>query len=126
MTIGAALGAIVGVGVFAAFSAPLLISVITAGVGAYIGSLIGAMSHTRGGGGKPGQRERWLHEERDSGVLVAVHVSPETQLEAARVLREAGGSTIERASGRWQQGRWADFDPTKPPTPVAEFSERRA
>ena len=45
-------------------------------------------------------------ETRDSGVLVAVHVSPDNQLDAARVLRDAGGATIERATGRWQQGRW--------------------
>jgi len=58
------------------------------------------------------------HEERDSGVLLAVHVTPDTQQMAAGLLREAGGASIERATGRWQQGRWADFDPTQPPQPV--------
>jgi hypothetical protein len=55
-----------------------------------------------------------------------VHVSPDNQLDAARVLREAGGVAIERASGRWQQGRWADFDPLKTPVPLNEFSEKHA
>ncbi|CAG4916606.1 hypothetical protein [Paraburkholderia gardini] len=121
--IGAVVGAIVGAGLFAVFHAPLLVSVIAAGVGAYIGSLIGAMSHTREGD-RHGHQSH--HEERDSGVLLAVHVSPDTQLQAARVLRECGGSTIERATGRWQQGRWADFDPTRTPTPVSELNERGA
>ncbi|CAH2795732.1 MAG: putative membrane protein [uncultured Paraburkholderia sp.] len=125
VTIGAVVGAIVGVGIFAAFSAPLLVSVIAAGVGAYIGSLAGAMWRTRESP-EAGHRTPFHEETRDSGVLVAVHVSPDNQLDAARVLREAGGVSIERATGRWQQGRWADFDPLKQPVPLNEYSEKRA
>jgi hypothetical protein len=121
VTIGAVIGAAVGVGIFTAFAAPLLVSVIAAGVGAYVGSLAGAMYRTRGGG-KHGHDERVHHETRDSGVLLATHVTPETQLLAAQILRDAGGAEIERASGRWQHGRWADFDPTRPPV---ELDERR-
>ncbi|MBN3767714.1 hypothetical protein [Burkholderia sp. Ac-20365] len=117
VTIGAVVGAVVGVGIFTAFSAPVLVSAIAAGVGAYIGSLIGAMYKTRGGG-KGARHSLAHHEERDSGVLLAVHVTPDSQHKAAHMLREAGGASIERASGRWQQGRWADFDPTTPPQPV--------
>ncbi|MBW0446419.1 hypothetical protein EN871_06950 [bacterium M00.F.Ca.ET.228.01.1.1] len=125
VTIGAVVGAIVGVGIFAAFSAPLLVSAIAAGVGAYIGSLAGAMWRTRQGA-EAGHRTPFHEETRDSGVLVAVHVSTDNQLEAARVLRDAGGVSIERATGRWQQGRWADFDPLKQPVPLNEFNEKRA
>ena len=125
VTIGAVIGAVIGVAIFAAFSAPLIVSLIAAGVGAYVGSLVGAMSRTREGG-KAGHRSPLHEETRDSGVLVAVHVSPDNQLDAARVLREAGGVAIERASGRWQQGRWADFDPLKTPVPLNEFAEKRA
>ncbi|PQV54990.1 hypothetical protein [Paraburkholderia sp. BL21I4N1] len=125
VTIGAAAGAVVGVGIFAAFSAPILVSLIAAGVGAYIGSLAGAMMRTRGGG-TPGHRSPFHEETRDSGVLVAVHVSPDNQFDAARVLREAGGAAVERATGRWQQGRWADFDPLKQPEPLNEYTERHA
>jgi hypothetical protein len=126
VTIGAVAGAVVGVGIFAAFSAPIIVSLIAAGVGAYVGSLIGAMSRTREGA-QAGQRSPRHHEEtRDSGVLVAAHVSPDSQFEAVRVLREAGGVAIEKATGRWQQGRWADFDPLKEPVPVNEFAEKRA
>jgi hypothetical protein len=118
VTIGAAVGAVVGVGIFAAFSAPLIVSLIAAGVGAYVGSLAGAMVRTLEASND--------EETRVSGVLVAVHVSPDSQLDAARVLRDAGGAAIERATGRWQQGRWADFDPLKQPVPLNEFSEKHA
>jgi hypothetical protein len=125
VTIGAVVGAMVGVAIFAAFSTPLLISLIAAGVGAYVGSMVGAMSHAHEGG-KTGHHLPFHEERRDSGVLVAVHVSPDNQFDAARVLREAGGAAIELASGRWQQGRWADFDPRKTPEPLNEFSEKHA
>lgn len=118
--IGAVVGAVVGVALFSAFSSPFLILVIAAGVGAYIGSLAGAMSHTRGGGKVP--EHEVPHESRDSGVLVAVHVSPDNQQEAARVLRDAGSLEVERAHGRWQHGRWADFDPTKDVEPIEGMS----
>ncbi|KMY86780.1 putative membrane protein [Candidatus Paraburkholderia calva] len=116
VTIGAVIGAIVGVAVFAVFQLPLLISVIAAGVGAYVGSLAGAMSHTR----KPKSAHSADEPTRHAGVLVAVHVSPETQTQAATILRETGGMDIERASGRWKQGHWSDFDPLQPPHPVSE------
>jgi len=117
IAIGAEVGAVVGVGIFAAFSAPLIMSLIAAGVSAYVGSLVGAMMRTP---------ETSNEETRDSGVLVAVHVSPDSQSDAARVLRDAGGAAIERATGRWQQGRWADFDPLRQPVPLNEFSEKQA
>jgi hypothetical protein len=114
--IGAVAGAILGVGLFRVMSAPGLVLIIAAGVGAYVGSLIGAMSHMRGGGRVP--RESVHRESRDSGVLVAVHVSLQTQAKAAQLLREQGALEIERATGRWQQGRWSDFDPTRTLEPI--------
>ncbi|MBB5447353.1 MULTISPECIES: hypothetical protein [unclassified Paraburkholderia] len=117
VTIGTVVGAMVGVGIFAVFSAPPIVLLISAGVSAYVGSLVGAIVSTS---------EASNEETRDSGVLVAVHVSPDSQLDAARVLRDAGGAAIERATGNWQQGRWADFDPLKPPVPLNEFSEKHA
>ena len=125
VTIGAVVGAAVGVAIFTVFSAPLLVSVIAAGVGAYVGSLIGAMSHTRKGG-RSGHHGTQQHVTRDSGVLLAVHVSPDSQYDAARILRETGGAAIERANGRWQRGRWADFDPTRPPETMPELNEKHA
>ncbi|GAB5100551.1 hypothetical protein P9250_22900 [Caballeronia sp. LP006] len=121
VTIGAVVGAIVGAALFAIFKAPLIVSAIAAGVGAYVGSLAGAMSHTK--------TKESAHTEaapRHAGVLVAVHVSPENSNDAATILRDAGGVDVERASGRWQQGKWSDFDPSKPPKPVEKFAEHRA
>ncbi len=114
--IGAVIGAIIGVALSGAISAPFLVLAVAAGVGAYIGSLLGAMSHTAGGGKLPDRAVP--HESRDSGVLVAVHVNPDNQQMAARVLREAGSLEVERAHGRWQGGRWADFDPTRDIEPI--------
>jgi hypothetical protein len=125
VTIGAVVGAAVGVGLFTLFSAPMLVSAIAAGGGAYIGSLVGAMSHTRKGGSS-GRTASAEVETRDSGVLLAVHVSPGGQYDAGRILRDAGGKSIERATGRWQQGRWADFDPTRPPDTIPELNEKHA
>ncbi len=122
--IGAVIGAVIGVALFSAFSSPFLVLVLAAGVGAYIGSLAGAMSHTRGGGKLP--EAAVPHESRDSGVLVAVHVSPDNQAQAARVLSEAGSLEVERAHGRWQGGRWADFDPTADVEPIAGPAATRA
>lgn len=123
VTIGAVVGAIIGAAIFAVFKAPLFVSVVAAGVGAYIGSLAGAMSHTKK---KPNAAPMQAEEPtRNSGVLVAVHVSPETHDRAASILQEAGGMEIERASGRWKQGRWSDFDPLKPPQTVKEFAQPR-
>ena len=122
--LGAVVGAAVGVALFVALSAPFFVLIIAAGVGAYVGSLAGAMSHTRGGGKIP--EAAVPHEARDSGVLVAVHVSPDNQMEAARILREAGSLEVERAHGRWQHGRWADFDPTKDVEPIVQSQSQSA
>jgi hypothetical protein len=120
VTIGAVVGAVIGAAIFAIFQAPLLVSVIAAGVGAYVGSLAGAMSHTKK---KPDGAPLADEPVRHAGVLVAVHVSQENQTQAATILREAGGIDIERASGRWKQGRWSDFDPLQPPHPVNEYGQ---
>lgn len=116
VALGAVVGAVVGVAVFVLAGAPMLVSIISAGVGAYVGSMIGAMSHTRRTLEQHHGRERFVDREaRDAGVLVAVHVDAATQENASRVLRDAGALDIERASGRWRDGRWADFDPTRAP-----------
>lgn len=35
-----------------------------------------------------------------------------------RAARDSGSLEIERAHGKWQHGRWADFDPTKDVEPM--------
>lgn len=133
VTIGAVLGAIVGAALFVLFKAPWLAAVLAAGAGAYVGSLIGAMVPARSGKRTAASSSSTdtagsanAVDPRHSGVVVAVHVAPELQAEAAAILRDAGGKEVERASGQWRNGRWADFDPVKPPEPVREFAERHA
>ncbi|KIX42109.1 glycine zipper domain-containing protein [Burkholderia pseudomallei] len=119
-TIGAVAGAIFGVALFSLVTPSLVVALCAAGVGAFLGGWIGGMMHkedfTR-------THVRELahdaihHETRASGMLVAVHVTADSQADAARALAEAGGADIERATGRWQSGRWADFDPTRAPQP---------
>lgn len=116
VAVGAAIGAVIGVLIFSVFHLPALVGLIAAGVGAYVGSFAGAMNKTRD---KPGTgTEPLTHpnkSERDSGVLLAVHVTPENYAMAKSILTEHGARDVERATGRWQAGRWVDFDPTSVP-----------
>ncbi|HTH73122.1 MAG TPA: hypothetical protein VL635_01835 [Trinickia sp.] len=127
--IGAVAGAVLAVALCAPLTASFLATITAAGVGAYAGALLGALLQARLNAAPPVDevvRHAVHHETRDSGVLVAVHVSPENQAAAAQTLDRAGALAIERATGRWQQGRWADFDPTQPPRPLGEFTHRQA
>jgi hypothetical protein len=46
---------------------------------------------------------------------LAVHVEEKDELRIARTLRDAGGREVERAQGRWEDGSWQDFDPSRSP-----------
>ncbi|ANN79020.1 hypothetical protein [Bordetella flabilis] len=113
--IGAVAGGLIG----GALELPSLGVLAVAGVGAYIGSLIGALWVT--GRRQPGvNRSRTAEhpehpEVRSAGVLLALHTDPTRQDQACKLLRDAGGEDVERAQGRWQEGRWVDFDPLKAP-----------
>src|SRR5215475_8116066 len=60
MTIGAVAGAVIGVAVFMAFSASVPVVVIAAGVGAYLGTLVGKMAQARSG---PHEHHDVVHHE---------------------------------------------------------------
>ncbi|BCQ29084.1 hypothetical protein NK8_72740 (plasmid) [Caballeronia sp. NK8] len=115
---GALVGGAVGVAIFLGFKTPWVTVFIGIGLGAYIGSLAGAMSHTRKAKQGTVNPMETAEHARHSGVLLAVHVSEESVAGATSVLQAGGAMDIERASGQWQQGAWADFDPTKAPLPV--------
>lgn len=126
---GAVIGLVLGVMLSYVLFRSMLVLAVAAGVGAYVGTLGGALWQTRGGGkahervidrSDIGHEPDGTPKARESGVLVAVHVSPGTQMAAAQVLGAAGGMEIERADGRWQQGHWADFDPTRTVQPLRE------
>lgn len=121
-TVGGAMGAVVGVVVASALSIVVfhsaIVLAVAAAVGAYVGSLGGAMLYMRGGKRDAVEPEQARFRERSSGVLVAAHVNSDTQQQIAAILRESGGMEIERATGRWQQGHWTDFDPTRAEEPL--------
>lgn len=95
------------------FGATGLVVVIATGIGAYIGSLCGALLATRA---RPAQRHRGEATQiRYAGVLAAVHVTAQTEAMAAQTLRAMGGVDVEQAHGRWENGNWVDFDPVNSP-----------
>lgn len=120
---GAVAGAVAGVVIFAGMSTSLPVVVIAAGVGAWLGAWIGTIASRQQAAG---HHERVLHETRNSGVMLSVHVTAENQAIAADVLRESHADDIERASGQWHGGHWADFDPTRAPEPYGEADRRQA
>jgi hypothetical protein len=118
VVVGAVIGAAVGAAIVAATHQSALVFVIASAVGAYIGSFIGAMGtarHAKDDPPLPASHHQEQQPTRESGVLLAVHVTDENRRMAEEVLLEAGASDVERASGRWQQGRWADFNPVSAP-----------
>jgi hypothetical protein len=44
-----------------------------------------------------------------------VHTAREHEKRIANLLREGGGIEVERAQGRWRDGKWEDFDPLVAP-----------
>lgn len=122
---GAIAGAVIGAVALALLQASVLVLALATGLGAYLGSLVGALSMTRDPDRVSNAPEnvpdpnRQVKTERDAGVLLAVHVNPDTRETAAEVLRQAGAQDVERAYGRWSEGRWVDFDPLAPPVPAS-------
>lgn len=112
--IGAGIGAIIGY----AFGSSAIGIISGAGAGAYIGSLAGAMKMV---GRKRPNRSPLEYEAdkaregRPSGVLLAVNVESDNEQRVGRILRNAGGEEVERAQGRWEDGKWKDFDPMVSP-----------
>lgn len=87
-----------------------------AGVGAYLGSLFGALWVTGQGTTQHGHFNPDSHAEiRQAGVMVAVRVRPQREILACRILRDAGGADVEHANGRWRNNHWEDFDPLSLP-----------
>ncbi|MBB5214098.1 hypothetical protein [Parapusillimonas granuli] len=111
-------GAIVGGGLALGFTGSMLPIIAAAGVGAYVGSLIGAVFFL--GKKRPRRslrdaRDAKVNQGRASGVMLAVHTSAEQQQAVADILRSKGGVEVERAQGRWEDGKWRDFDPLVTP-----------
>jgi hypothetical protein len=133
---GAVTGAVAGgatglaLGTAAALAIPVagpVIAVAAAGIGAYTGSLAGGVASTTDGQSSAPTDEHPV--PHTGGPMVAVNVAPEKENEVITILRDAGGHDLERAVGRFEAGRWVDFDPVAPrqpleaPTPSGEHPE---
>ena len=115
---GVAMGGAAGiaVGAVAAVALPVagLAAVLAAGgVGAYVGSLMGAMSQTRHAHRSESTPEHPV--EQQGSVRIAINVErPGTEARATEVLRQTGARDIAHAEGVWRDGQWKDFDPRVP------------
>ena len=120
---GATVGGVAGlaIGTAAAMAAEpgftAVAAVAGAGVGAYVGSLAGAMSGTESGDPSKASVEEPV--EREAGIMVAVRVADASREDGViRTLRGQGAEGLERATGEWRDGTWADFDPRRSPQPI--------
>ncbi|MGS1011443.1 hypothetical protein [Achromobacter anxifer] len=113
--------ALLGGLIAARVAASVLIVIAAAGVGAYLGALAGAL-WVVGRGRREHPAASYADDThpavRQAGVMLALHVSPDRDALARTVLTQAGGRDIERAQGRWLNGKWEDFDPLTPPRHV--------
>jgi hypothetical protein len=110
--LGGLLGMLVGLAVDSRYGAVAVL--FAAGLGAYVGSFLGAMRKVRGGGKAEASVEHPV--EPKAGRLIAVNVErPDMEPRALKVLREAGARDVGRADGTWRNG-WKDFDPRAPLT----------
>jgi hypothetical protein len=112
-TAGAALGGALITILAVSPPVSLFVLVFSTGLGAYVGSLMGALSLTREG----------RAPVRNAGVLLAAHVGQANAALVCELLRKGGARDIERAQGHWREGRWADFDPLAPPVPAGREGE---
>jgi hypothetical protein len=109
---GALVGLIVGILVYMVVWSYWLVPIIGLLLGAYFGSLTGALGGMRGQ--PPAATEP--RPLREAGVMLAAHVDEATAPVAVQVLQESGAEQIEQADGTWKNGQWEDFDPTMPPS----------
>jgi hypothetical protein len=115
--VGGAIGVAVGLATLPVFGPGA--AVAAAGVGAYTGSLYGALGNTDDKDMPAPQagRDEFRHSEppRKSGMLVAVCAPAIAQQDAAiRILRAHGATDSERTEGTIVGGTWTDFDPLTP------------
>ena len=109
-SVGTALAAGLAAGAIGALGGPV-VAIGAAAVGAYTGSLMGAMSGLGDHEDAPGKEER-----RPGGIILSVRIAyPSNEDRVIDVLRKEGAAGIERARGEWRDGDWADFDPVAAP-----------
>jgi len=112
---GALLGAGIGLalGTFLSLNHGFVAVLLLTGLGAYVGSFIGAMARMRDRG--DGDTDAEHPAEPPAGTMVAVNIDRAgTPERAVAALRSNGAHDIGAAQGRWADGSWRDFDPRAP------------
>ena len=116
---GAALGAVIGggaglaVGTMLSMQYGIVAVLLLVGLGAYVGSLIGAMQRMRAGRRENADAEH--PAETPAGTMVAVNVDrPQTLDRAVGALRRHGAREVGAAQGEWVNGSWKNYDPRTP------------
>ena len=108
--LGGLAGLLVGLAIDSRYG--LVVVLFAAGLGAYIGSFLGAMRKVRGG--RPEEASVEHPVEPKAGRMIAVNVDrPGMYERALKVLRALGARDLGRADGTWRGG-WKDFDPRAP------------
>jgi hypothetical protein len=113
--IGALGGGLIGmlIGFLVAHDYGAVVILFGAGVGAYVGSFLGAMRKVHHPRPEDARPDRPLEVGR-GGRMIAVNVDrPAMDARAIEVLREFGAHDVGRAEGDWRNG-WKDFDPRAP------------
>ena len=113
--IGALGGGLIGmlIGFLVARDYGAVVILFGAGVGAYVGSFLGAMRKVHHPRPEDARPDRPLEVGR-GGRMIAVNVDrPAMDARAIKVLREFGAHDVGRAEGDWRNG-WKDFDPRAP------------
>jgi len=108
---GLAIGAVVGMIVYAIGVHYWFVPAAGALAGAYLGAFGGALGRMRGQQAEG--KGTLAHTE--TGVILAARVTATTAAAAEDVLRATGAQSIERVEGDWQDGQWRDFDPVRRP-----------
>lgn len=124
--VGALIGLLAGLVAYWAGWRHLLVPLVGAAVGAYVGSFGGALSKMQPESQESAAEPRPL---RESGVMLATHVTESGVDMVTQLLRDGGAEAVEQAEGTWKDGQWTDFDPSKPPhetTQASPMESRRA
>ena len=97
-----------------------LAAVVGLGIGAYTGSLAGAVNSM----GPDAEISGPENVPRPAGVRVAVNVAePKLRAEIIATFNRHHAKSIEEAEGTWREGAWADFDPIGAPRWVQKPAE---
>ena len=119
---GAAIGGAIGtaMGLVAIQELGPSAAFVAGGVGAYVGSLLGAVGNMHDKPGTSADAARTTNLRRQSGMQVAALAPGEAeQASAVSILRSHGATDIEKPEGRIVAGDWLDFDPLSPLCRVA-------